>query len=229
LEIDSDLINLDKSAIQEIKIAWGKKLREYTISSDKEDRYSSLNNKSSYDYVYDAREYETYGNRGDVSREIDSFPPNNKRKYGDNREMSGDGEDFRYTGNAAVENARAHKTEISRAGKLDGANYRGALGDIVENNGKDASMASKKDLNDEGLFNVNGIEGYDEDIYTDLSVSEVDSEEKLEMQHPNYMMCLYVKVDKNKFKWRVKLKQGFFNIGKSEYVFDSAQGDLTWC
>lgn len=68
-------------------------------------------------------------------------------------------------------------------------------------------------------------------FYDDLNEfdsSERDSDERLEALHPNYMMCLYVKVDKNKHKWKVKLKQGFLNIGKSEFVFDNAHGDLTW-
>lgn len=59
--------------------------------------------------------------------------------------------------------------------------------------------------------------------------SDYDSDERLEKIHPNYMMCLYVKVDKSKHKWKVKLKQGFLNIGKIEFVFDMGHGDLHWC
>lgn len=58
--------------------------------------------------------------------------------------------------------------------------------------------------------------------------SSEHSDERLEAQYPNYMMCLYLKVDKSKLKWKVKLKQGFLNIGRKEYAFDSAHGDLTW-
>lgn len=57
---------------------------------------------------------------------------------------------------------------------------------------------------------------------------EEDSDQKLEAMFPNYMMCLYSKVDKSKHKWKVKLKQGFLNVGKMEYAFDHAHGDLTW-
>lgn len=68
------------------------------------------------------------------------------------------------------------------------------------------------------------------DSFEDLNseASESDSDEKLEAQHPNYMMCLYDKVDKSKDRWRVKMKQGFLNIGKNEYAFDTAHGSLYW-
>lgn len=58
--------------------------------------------------------------------------------------------------------------------------------------------------------------------------SDEDSDQILETMFPNYMMCLYTKVDKSKYKWKVKLKQGFLNVGKMEYAFDTANGDLAW-
>ncbi|KAM0673568.1 transcription factor IIA subunit alpha [Gurleya vavrai] len=60
------------------------------------------------------------------------------------------------------------------------------------------------------------------------SLSDSDDDEKLEAAYPNYMMCLYDKVDKSKDRWRVKMKQGFLNVGKSEFAFDTAHGSLYW-
>ncbi|KAM0687327.1 transcription factor IIA subunit alpha [Conglomerata obtusa] len=65
-----------------------------------------------------------------------------------------------------------------------------------------------------------------EEPSSELSVS--DSDEKQEALYPNYMMCLYDKVDKSKDRWRVKMKQGFLNVGKSEFAFDTAHGSLYW-
>lgn len=62
----------------------------------------------------------------------------------------------------------------------------------------------------------------------DFDSSSEFIDESLEAQYPNYMMCLYLKVDKSKHKWKVKLKQGFLNIGRREYAFDNAHGDLIW-
>ncbi|EJW02215.1 hypothetical protein EDEG_03333 [Edhazardia aedis USNM 41457] len=89
---------------------------------------------------------------------------------------------------------------------------------------KEPEKKAVKDYEKMGLDeNLSDSSGY----LSDESEDDLDSQ--LEAQYPNYMICLYVKVDKSKFKWRVKLKQGFLNIGKAEFVFDNAHGDLTWC
>lgn len=92
-------------------------------------------------------------------------------------------------------------------------------------------LANKNKFADKTYDSSNEIKGnvdFYENTTDSLSDSAEDSDQRLEAQCPNYMMCLYSKVDKSKHKWKVKLKQGFLNVGKMEYAFDHAQGDLTW-
>lgn len=61
--------------------------------------------------------------------------------------------------------------------------------------------------------------------------SEVTSSDDLELIEDttgNYMICLYVKVNKSKNKWKCVFKQGFINIGNIDFAFNSAQGELEW-
>ncbi|KMV66469.1 transcription initiation factor IIA large chain [Encephalitozoon cuniculi EcunIII-L] len=44
----------------------------------------------------------------------------------------------------------------------------------------------------------------------------------------NCMVCLYVKVNMSKGKWKCTFKQGFISIGNIDFVFNSAQGELEW-
>lgn len=44
----------------------------------------------------------------------------------------------------------------------------------------------------------------------------------------NCMVCLYVKVNMSKGKWKCVFKQGFISIGNIDFVFNSAQGELEW-
>lgn len=61
------------------------------------------------------------------------------------------------------------------------------------------------------------------------STSCSDSEDEVKGKDTqNYMMCLFDKVTKNKYKWKVNFKQGFLNIGNADYAFSLAQGDLDW-
>ncbi|ELQ76500.1 RNA polymerase II transcription initiation factor TFIIA, large chain [Trachipleistophora hominis] len=61
------------------------------------------------------------------------------------------------------------------------------------------------------------------------SASCSDSEDDIKGKNTqNFMMCLYDKVTKSKYKWRVNFKQGFLNIGNSDYAFSLGQGDLDW-
>lgn len=67
----------------------------------------------------------------------------------------------------------------------------------------------------------------EEPIIESASCSE--SEEEVKGKHTkNFMMCLYDKVTKHKCKWKAYFKQGFLNIGNSDYAFLSGQGELEW-
>ncbi|KAK1349094.1 alpha/beta-like subunit of transcription factor IIA [Hamiltosporidium tvaerminnensis] len=63
-------------------------------------------------------------------------------------------------------------------------------------------------------------------VSDDLSLTE--SDEIKEEHTNNYMMCLYEKVTKSKNKWRCAFKQGFINIGNTDFAFSTANGDLEW-
>lgn len=104
------------------------------------------------------------------------------------------------------------------AGSISSTN---SVGSICSETTHSAKTNEKSDDDDKSV---------DHKSFDDFSseLTESDNDEKLEAQHPNYMMCLYDKVDKSKDRWRVKMKQGFLNIGKSEFAFDTAHGSLYW-
>ncbi|KAI5189066.1 hypothetical protein NECID01_0421 [Nematocida sp. AWRm77] len=60
----------------------------------------------------------------------------------------------------------------------------------------------------------------------DLSESDcgVDNEETTK----NVMLCLFDKVTRVKDKRRCTLKHGFLSIGRTDYTFNIANGDLEW-
>ncbi|ADM11240.1 transcription initiation factor TFIIA-like protein [Encephalitozoon intestinalis ATCC 50506] len=65
--------------------------------------------------------------------------------------------------------------------------------------------------------------------YESLSGSSGDSEIiGKKVTAGNCMVCLYVKVNMSKGKWKCTFKQGFISIGKIDFVFNSAQGELEW-
>lgn len=66
------------------------------------------------------------------------------------------------------------------------------------------------------------LEGNEES--DDLKSSESVEEDTCE----NLFMCLYVKVNKSKNKWKCHFKDGFVNIGPMDFAFSTAQGDLIW-
>lgn len=68
-------------------------------------------------------------------------------------------------------------------------------------------------------------EGYEDELSDMVSSDEVDL---IEDKNPNHMICLYVKVNKCKNRWKCVLKQGFINIGSVEFAFNSAHGELEW-
>lgn len=69
--------------------------------------------------------------------------------------------------------------------------------------------------------------GEKEDEYMSEPTSS-DDLEVIEDNTGNYMICLYVKVNKSKNKWKCIFKQGFINIGSIDFAFNSAQGELEW-
>lgn len=65
--------------------------------------------------------------------------------------------------------------------------------------------------------------------YESLSASSGDSEIIGKKGNVgNCMVCLYVKVNMSKGKWKCTFKQGFISIGNIDFVFNSAQGELEW-
>lgn len=68
----------------------------------------------------------------------------------------------------------------------------------------------------------------EEDKYGSEVTSSDDDLEMVEDNTGNYMICLYVKVNKSKNKWKCVFKQGFINIGNIDFAFNSAQGELEW-
>ncbi|KAI5189421.1 hypothetical protein NEMIN01_0484 [Nematocida minor] len=60
----------------------------------------------------------------------------------------------------------------------------------------------------------------------DLSESDCD----IESEEPtkNVMLCLFDKVTRVKDKRRCTLKHGFLTIGRTDYTFNVANGDLEW-
>ncbi|KAM0677467.1 transcription factor IIA subunit alpha [Binucleata daphniae] len=123
------------------------------------------------------------------------------------------------TGSAGSVSAdSAGSVSAGSAGSISSAN---SVGSICSETTHSAKTNEKNDDDDKSV---------DHKSFDDFSseLTESNNDEKLEAQHPNYMMCLYDKVDKSKDRWRVKMKQGFLNIGKSEFAFDTAHGSLYW-
>ncbi|KAH9387465.1 uncharacterized protein NEMAJ01_2361 [Nematocida major] len=60
----------------------------------------------------------------------------------------------------------------------------------------------------------------------DLSESDCDVES--EEPTKNVMLCLFDKVTRVKDKRRCTLKHGFLTIGRTDYTFNVANGDLEW-
>ncbi|EIJ88862.1 hypothetical protein NEPAR06_2078 [Nematocida parisii] len=70
-------------------------------------------------------------------------------------------------------------------------------------------------------------EGNEEELDSnDLSESDCD----IESEEPtkNVMLCLFDKVTRVKDKRRCTLKHGFLTIGRTDYTFNVANGDLEW-
>ncbi|KCZ74648.1 hypothetical protein H311_04385 [Anncaliia algerae PRA109] len=72
--------------------------------------------------------------------------------------------------------------------------------------------------------NYNNMMMLDNDVYMD----DIRSSETVEENCDNLFMCLYVKVNKSKNKWKCQFKDGFVNIGPMDFAFSTAQGDLLW-
>jgi hypothetical protein len=70
------------------------------------------------------------------------------------------------------------------------------------------------------------FEEEDSELTSDFSSS--DDLERIEDKNSNYMICLYVKVNKTKNVWKCAFKQGFINIGNVDIAFSSANGELKW-
>ncbi|KAI5172657.1 hypothetical protein NEFER03_1713 [Nematocida sp. LUAm3] len=75
----------------------------------------------------------------------------------------------------------------------------------------------------DGLPPVSQEEELDSNDLTD-SEGEVNEEETTK----NIMLCLFDKVTRVKDKRRCTLKHGFLSIGKTDYTFNVANGDLEW-
>lgn len=58
--------------------------------------------------------------------------------------------------------------------------------------------------------------------------SDDNSDESIEPDCDNFLMCLYVKVTKSRNKWKCSFKDGFLNVGDLDFAFSTAHGELFW-
>jgi hypothetical protein len=92
--------------------------------------------------------------------------------------------------------------------------------------GYDGLRGRQRGLAEEAKETQPALFDEDEGFVSDASSSE--DLEKIENKNSNYMICLYVKVNRTKNVWKCSFKQGFINIGNVDIAFSSANGELRW-
>ncbi|KAI5186532.1 hypothetical protein NEHOM01_1532 [Nematocida homosporus] len=89
---------------------------------------------------------------------------------------------------------------------------------------KEGSRDKKKDK----VEQLDGGEAQEEEELDSNDLSESDCDIDNEETTKNVMLCLFDKVTRVKDKRRCTLKHGFLSIGRTDYTFNVANGDLEW-
>lgn len=86
----------------------------------------------------------------------------------------------------------------------------------------------EKDEKDQSDDQFDGIVEQNEEELDSNDLSESDCDIESEEPTKNIMLCLFDKVTRVKDKRRCTLKHGFLTIGRTDYTFNIANGDLEW-
>jgi len=96
---------------------------------------------------------------------------------------------------------------------------------------EDENVGEKEEIEgvEKACTQIDGMgENFNEEELDSNEFSESDCEVDGEEPTKNVMLCLFDKVTRVKDKRRCVLKHGFLSIGRTDYTFNIANGDLEW-